>query len=397
MAVKANRLSKLIKVFAWVSLAAAFILGQIANQPDYDALLNNAYPGVTLKQDTELSGDLALYHWAASDGQPQRWVVLGEAQGYGGPLTIAATVSQPDSIPKVDEVRLIAHTETPPYVERLVKKQFFRQMNDAPISSDFLLGEDIDGYSGATVTARAVSQALREVTHSLAVLEFNMEPSWTNDPWVFGWQELGMLILVGIAFALTLRSNNRLLNSLKVALPLLSLVFVGFYTNASLSVGNFAGMILGYVPGIKQHPIWWILMGSILIGILFMGRNMYCNKLCPYSAVQSMLHKVTGLKMKVPQWLNKQGHSIILMMIWASFMLIFLSGHPALGTYEPFSMMFALEGTGLQWYILPLSLFGACFVPDFWCRYFCPVGLIINESVKVRRKTLNKFKQRFSQ
>jgi polyferredoxin len=67
-------------------------------------------------------------------------------------------------------------------------------------------------------------------------------------------------------------------------------------------------------------------------------------------------------------------------------MLIFLSAHPALGSYEPFAMMFSLEGLGIQWYILPATLLGSLFVPNFWCRMFCPVGLYLNEMVRLRRK-----------
>ena len=43
-------------------------------------------------------------------------------------------------------------------------------------------------------------------------------------------------------------------------------------------------------------------------------------------------------------------------------MLIFLSSHPTLGSYEPFALMFSLTGAGIQWYILPLSLIGSFFV-----------------------------------
>jgi polyferredoxin len=49
-------------------------------------------------------------------------------------------------------------------------------------------------------------------------------------------------------------------------------------------------------------------------------------------------------------------------------------------------MMFSLEGLGIQWYILPASLLGAFFVPRFWCRLFCPVGLYLNELVRLRRR-----------
>ncbi|MGS0681977.1 FMN-binding protein [Shewanella sp. 125m-7] len=393
--IKSN-LFPMIKVFAWLSLAAAFVIGHISNKTDYNVLLKQAFPGIELVKSPADNGDLFLYDWTTPKTDDPNWVVVGQAQGYGGPLVVATAIVETDSGVRTQYVRLIAHKETPPYVERLVKKQFFRQLGNSSVTDDFLLTQDVDGYSGATVTARAVSQAIRGSVHVMATDKFGMEPTWTAEPWVFGWDEIGMLLLVSITLIISLKTKHKIINALKLILPIASLIFVGFYTNASLSVGSFAGLFLGYLPGLKQHPIWWILMGTIFLGIILMGRNLYCNKLCPYAAVQSLLHSITGLNMKVPKWLNKYGRSLILTMIWASFILIFLSGHPALGTYEPFSMMFALEGVGLQWYILPLSLFGACFIPDFWCRYFCPVGLIINESVKLRRKALNRFKRQLA-
>jgi polyferredoxin len=58
--------------------------------------------------------------------------------------------------------------------------------------------------------------------------------------------------------------------------------------------------------------------------------------------------------------------------------------------------MFSLEGLGIQWYILPITLVGSLFVPKFWCRMFCPVGLYLNEMVRVRKGILGRFTSRGS-
>jgi polyferredoxin len=81
-------------------------------------------------------------------------------------------------------------------------------------------------------------------------------------------------------------------------------------------------------------------------------------------------------------------------MTWSALMLIFLSAHPTLGSYEPFALMFSLTGLGVQWYILPLSLIGSFFVLNFWCRLFCPVGWVLNGTVRVRRSVLARMPKR---
>ena len=165
-----------------------------------------------------------------------------------------------------------------------------------------------------------------------------------------------------------------------------TLVFVGFYANVSLSLANIAGIFMGFIPGPQQHPMWWIMMIGVLGSIVFLGRNIYCQQICPFMVVQDLAQKISGVKMKIDSRFQKRARTLIFFLSWVALMLIFLAAHPALGSYEPFAMMFSLEGLGIQWYILPASLLGAFFVPRFWCRLFCPVGLYLNEMVRLRRR-----------
>jgi polyferredoxin len=101
--------------------------------------------------------------------------------------------------------------------------------------------------------------------------------------------------------------------------------------------------------------------------------------------VQDLLQKISGIKLRIKPEVQRQSRALIFFLSWIALMLIFLSAHPALGSYEPFAMMFSLDGLGIQWYILPAAILGSLFVPSFWCRLFCPVGLYLNEIVRLRR------------
>jgi polyferredoxin len=248
----------------------------------------------------------------------------------------------------------------------------------------------VDAYSGATISAQGIAEAVRQTIHTGATRHLQLEPTWEEDGWRIGLDEIGMLVLVAIAL-ITSFARNKFSKAMKVALPLAALVFVGFYTNSSVSLGSLSGILMGYIPDPKHFPIWWIMMGGIAIGLIFIGRNIYCDKLCPFSTVQMLLHKISGMDIKIDPKILKNTRRLIMTMIWASLMLIFLSRHPAFGSYEPFSMMFSLEGMGMQWYILPFSILGSLFIRDFWCRLFCPVGLSLNELVRIRRKTVDRF------
>ncbi|MDJ0817385.1 MAG: 4Fe-4S binding protein, partial [Desulfobacterales bacterium] len=130
----------------------------------------------------------------------------------------------------------------------------------------------------------------------------------------------------------------------------------------------------------------WIMMIGVLGSLVIVGRNIYCGNVCPFQYVERGLNKISGINLAVKPGIQKSARTVVGLMTWTALMLIFLSSHPTLGSYEPFSMMFSLTGTGLQWYILPLSLIGSFFVLNFWCRLFCPVGHVLNSIVRVRRK-----------
>ena len=126
-------------------------------------------------------------------------------------------------------------------------------------------------------------------------------------------------------------------------------------------------------------------MAGALGSVVIVGHNIYCHQICPFKVVQDLMQKLSGIKLRIKPELQRKSRMLIFFLSWIALMLIFLSTHPALGSYEPFAMMFSLEGLGIQWYILPAALIGSLFVPSFWCRLFCPVGLYLNEIVRFRR------------
>jgi polyferredoxin len=100
------------------------------------------------------------------------------------------------------------------------------------------------------------------------------------------------------------------------------------------------------------------------------------------------------MKLNPSRALLKRARSIVNFLLWLSLMVIFLSKHPALGSYEPFAMMFSLNGVGIQWFILPVALIGSFFMSTFWCRFFCPCGHALTKLVQFRKKLLQVFKQK---
>jgi len=375
---------RVLEAFAWASLLAAFIIGQIASQTDYEALLKQQMPDVKLTR-SQASRDLPVVYRMEADGElSPDVVVMSEGVGYGGPLIAGIKARRTDDGARLNEILVLAHKETPAYMERINRSNFFRQFAGKSVTDNFIIGDDIDAISGATVTSEGFSAAVREAVHQGAVQHLKLAPTWVEPSWHFGINEIILITLFVLAFYSVYR-RDRLAKYVRYLVMVGSLVFVGFYANASLNLGNIAGIFMGYIPSPRQYPIWWIMMTGALGSVVILGRNIYCHKICPFKVVQDLLQKISGVKLRIKPEVQRKSRALIFFLSWIALVLIFLSAHPALGSYEPFAMMFSLEGLGIQWYILPAALLGSLFVPSFWCRLFCPVGLYLNEIVRLRR------------
>ena len=371
----------IVEGFAWVTLLAAFIIGQIASRPDYESMLKEALPGDVLIR-SEVNTTLPVVYQLEGS---EEVVIMAEGEGYGGPLVVGVRARKSDEGGRLAEVLMLSHKESPAFMERLRRGHFFKQFGGKDVTDDFIVDDDIDAVSGATVSSRGFTSAVREAVHLGAVNHLGLKPDWKRPGWVFGVEEAVLVVLFILAFIAGYH-KGRFAKTAKLIVMVGALVFVGFYANVSLSLANIAGILMGYIPAPQQHPMWWIMMTGVLGSIVFLGRNIYCQQICPFMVVQDLAQKISGVKLKIDSRFQKRARTLIFFLSWIALMLIFLTAHPALGSYEPFAMMFSLEGLGIQWYILPASLLGSFFVPRFWCRLFCPVGLYLNELVRLRRR-----------
>lgn len=107
--------------------------------------------------------------------------------------------------------------------------------------------------------------------------------------------------------------------------------------------------------------------------------------MCPFGAMQELLSKVGGIKVKVSSRVETVLKAMVYLFLWAALMICFLTGNPAVASYEPFAVLFSLQGLAVQWYLVSLAVIGSFFIPRFWCRVLCPVRAVINLLLKVRK------------
>ncbi len=166
-----------------------------------------------------------------------------------------------------------------------------------------------------------------------------------------------------------------------------TVLFIGFYAQAQLSVVNVLTFANALITDFSwnyflMEPMIFLLWLSVAGALLFWGRGAYCGWLCPFGALQELLNQAAKF-CKVPQFELPWGlHE----RLWPLKYIIFL-GLFGLSLYslqdaehwaevEPFKTSIILKFVrDWPWVLYAVALLAAgLFVERFYCRYICPLG-----------------------
>lgn len=197
---------------------------------------------------------------------------------------------------------------------------------------------------------------------------------------------LGTLTMV-FFFQIFVTKSERFVFWFRIGFLSMTLVFLGWYANAQLSVVNLMALGNSLASGFSwdaflMDPLTFILWFSVAAALLFWGRGAYCGWLCPFGALQELLNRVAKL-LHIPQWTLPWGlHE----RLWALKYMIFLGlfalslvSLPMAEQYaeiEPFKTAIILKfDRTWPFVVFALVLLGAgLFIERFYCRYLCPLG-----------------------
>jgi NosR/NirI family nitrous oxide reductase transcriptional regulator len=285
----------------------------------------------------------------------------------------------------------------------------------------------IDSITGATITAMVmnatVMKSIKAVAESRGIpamagapdtgstdVEGRMQPAgpeaappawWLGEKtepfWVSVWQQrwwqivvlclaLGVLTLI-LLFQDWLTRRPRLLKRVRTGYLLFTLFFIGWYTLAQLSVIH----VLTFINAILHQFTWesflvdpliFILWGFVALTLLLWGRGVYCGWLCPFGALQELIHQLAR-RLKLPALeFPDVVHERLTALKYVIFIALFGLSLQSIGyaaraaEVEPFKTAIVLhfnrEGIFLA-YTIALLVIGI-FYRKFFCKYLCPLG-----------------------
>lgn len=372
---KNEKLNSLISWLAGISLVAAFAYGYFFNQPDFTEIIS----GQLNKSEIEhVSAGEYRIKTQRDDQLAIDYVPVGQESGYGGPLSIGPVIDQKGII---KNILIIDHKETQSFINKLKVNNFFTQFEGKHIQDPILIHQDIDAVNGATISSVAIANAIRNSSHLVGSKYFSIAYQSEKIKWELTKKDFiafGILVLAILATYLRMKWLRYLTLGI-------SLVFLGFYFNAAVNVAHFGRLLLGFLPSFMENIYWYILLGGSVIFPFFFKKNIYCNTMCPFHAVQTIMIRIGGMKIKFSPAIQKVAKHSSKFLLWLALIIILISRNPTLASYEPFAMIFGLEGDGMQWYILPFVLIGVLLIRDYFCRYFCPVGQGFKYLMKFRK------------
>lgn len=261
--------------------------------------------------------------------------------------------------------------------------------------------------AAAPLPPAPASSAKTETEAQMPTLRMIFSATPGEPLWVRVWRaKIGQVLVLSVALlALTaifffqdiLLRKPVLYRRLRLAFLTFTLLWIGWYADAQLSVVN----ILAFANALRtdfrwdyflMDPLIFILWFAVAAAMLFWGRGAYCGWLCPFGALQELLSAVAK-KLRIPQLPMPFGiHQrlwpikYIIFLVMFGLSLYYLSLSEELAEVEPFKTVvilhFMREWPFVLYAVVLLS--AGLFVERFFCRYLCPLGAALAIPAKLR-------------
>ncbi len=356
---------EILSILVVVWFVVCWFIGRGGSDKSLEPFFDLAYPS---GERFERINDEA-FRAVDAHGQTLGYVATGTASGYGGPLqTVVAVTTDGEA----ESLAVVEHRETPSFFVKTMQSEFLTRLLGKKHNDPIVLDEDVDGLTGATYTARGLTESVRRAAHSVTRSELKLEVPPEKHSVVFGLPEIVLIGLFATAVAQRRLLKGKQRNAVRWITMIVGLVFLGFVFNSPFVLAHINMVLLGYWPDWHTHIYWYILIAGLLLFKARQEWNVYCYDFCPFGAAQEVIGLVGGAKPHRVKWPN--------VLLWLQRSLVILAvslaliyRNPGFSSFEIFGTMFKLNGSNFQFVLLAIVVLTSLFLYRPWCRYLCPL------------------------
>lgn len=224
------------------------------------------------------------------------------------------------------------------------------------------------------------------------------QAAWERRSWSVG----GLLAMLGVLFLILIFQDPfarraKLWRGVRLRFLGVSVVWLGWIEGAQLSVVQVVAFLQSLLTGFRWEtfliePMIFTLWGFVALGLLFVGRGVYCGWLCPFGALQELL-SAAAQRLRIPQvavpfavqerlWAIKYVAFIAILALSFHDMKLALKA----AEIEPFKTAVSMRfDRAWPFVAFALGLLAAgLFIERFYCRYLCPLGAALGIPAKMK-------------
>ncbi|MEZ5482530.1 MAG: 4Fe-4S binding protein [Porticoccaceae bacterium] len=272
----------------------------------------------------------------------------------------------------------------------------------------------VDGITGATITAMVLNRSIMSSVEKVCAAlqwpvqdttagervnvvnaELSLEQRWQQraDTWASqkfeAWTIVGALLLLTLIllFQDWLVRRPALFRCLRYGFLIFTVIFIGYVSSAQLSVVNILAFIQTIIHNftwdtLMIDPVAFFLWSFVAISVLLWGRGVFCGWLCPFGAMQELIHDLAS-RLNMPKF---EFSPMIHERLWALKYLILIvlvgismdsfSTAAKLAEVEPFKTSLTMKFMRDWGYVTYAAglLTIAAFNSKFFCKYLCALG-----------------------
>lgn len=357
--------NEILAIVVVIWFAVAWFIGKQKASGSLEPFISMAFPEAV---DTNTSSNNVIEARSA-DGLVLGYISVGEASGYGGPLSVVLAM---DTAGNTSSLAVVDHRETPTFFDKTIKSGILKNLVKTKAYDPIKMDEDIDGLSGATYTARALIQSSQQAAHQIGRTKLNLEIPEDKREIQFGLPEILLIVLFLIAVLQRKYFKGKTRNIIRWTTLITGMIFLGFIYNRPFVLAHVNMVILGYFPDWHTHIYWYILIAGLLLFKTEKKWNTYCYDFCPFGACQEVIGAIGGAKPAKIKWSETLKWLQRILVIFAvSLALIFRN--PGSFSFEIFGTLFDLEGSNIQFVVLAIVLLSSLFIYRPFCNYLCPL------------------------